>query len=128
MRIDLPQPRARKLSMTSLIDVIFLLLLFFMLTSTFTKFAEVEVALPGGSGGGASKGPDVILTVEDKLWRLNGGEVDPEQVVQMLEGLKEKGAKSLLLLPKGEDTDAQDLVSAIETVQRVKGLSLIVAR
>ncbi|MEM6464970.1 MAG: biopolymer transporter ExbD [Pseudomonadota bacterium] len=36
--------RRRRLSMTSLIDVIFLLLLFFMLSSTFSKFAEVELA------------------------------------------------------------------------------------
>ena len=33
--------------MTSLIDVIFLLLLFFMLTSTFTRFSEVELTAAG---------------------------------------------------------------------------------
>ena len=32
--------------MTSLIDVIFLLLLFFMLSSTFSRFAEVELVVP----------------------------------------------------------------------------------
>ena len=42
--------RRRRLSMTSLIDVIFLLLLFFMLSSTFTRFAELELAA-GGTGG-----------------------------------------------------------------------------
>ena len=44
MRIDAAAVRKRKpLSLTSLIDVIFLLLLFFMLTSTFTRFARVEI-------------------------------------------------------------------------------------
>ena len=33
--------------MTSLIDVIFLLLLFFMLTSTFSKYGEVELMAAG---------------------------------------------------------------------------------
>ena len=41
--------RSGRLSMTSLIDVIFLLLLFFMLTSTFSKFSEVELAAEGTS-------------------------------------------------------------------------------
>ena len=41
--------------MTSLIDVIFLLLLFFMLTSTFSKFAEIELAA-ATSGAGAATG------------------------------------------------------------------------
>jgi len=45
--------RRRRLSMTSLIDVIFLLLLFFMLSSTFTRFAEVELSA-GGAGGAAA--------------------------------------------------------------------------
>ncbi|WP_367714863.1 biopolymer transporter ExbD [Nitratireductor sp. GISD-1A_MAKvit] len=40
--------RRKPLSLTSLIDVIFLLLLFFMLSSTFTRFASVEIS--GGAG------------------------------------------------------------------------------
>ena len=40
----------RRASITSLIDVIFLLLLFFMLASTFSKYSEIELAsLPGGA-------------------------------------------------------------------------------
>ena len=37
--------------MTPLIDVIFLLLLFFMLSSTFTRFSDVEMEIGGGGGG-----------------------------------------------------------------------------
>lgn len=44
MALNFLRNRRRRLSMTSLIDVIFLLLLFFMLTSTFSKFAEIEFA------------------------------------------------------------------------------------
>ncbi|CUH44124.1 Biopolymer transport protein ExbD/TolR [Ruegeria atlantica] len=36
--------------MTSLIDVIFLLLLFFMLTSTFSKYGEIEFATAAAGG------------------------------------------------------------------------------
>lgn len=44
-----PAPvRRRALSMTSLIDVIFLLLLFFMLSSTFSRFAEIPLAAAAG--------------------------------------------------------------------------------
>lgn len=43
--------RSGRLSMTSLIDIIFLLLLFFMLTSTFSRFAEVELSAAGGGAG-----------------------------------------------------------------------------
>ena len=45
MRLESPGYVRRQISVTSLIDVIFLLLLFFMLSSTFSKFADVELSL-----------------------------------------------------------------------------------
>ena len=45
--------RRGRLTLTSLIDVIFLLLLFFMLSSTFTRFAEVNLTQAGQGGVGA---------------------------------------------------------------------------
>lgn len=39
----LPQRRKQSISLTALIDVVFILLMFFMLTSSFTKFSTVEM-------------------------------------------------------------------------------------
>lgn len=59
--------------MTSLIDVIFLLLLFFMLSSTFTRFAEVELSAGGAGGAAAATGkrPFFLRLGVDRL-DLNG--------------------------------------------------------
>lgn len=57
--------------MTSLIDVIFLLLLFFMLTSTFSKFAEVDLSAAGAGASGDAK-PLFLQLGKDRLM-LNGG-------------------------------------------------------
>ncbi|MEX0280950.1 MAG: biopolymer transporter ExbD, partial [Arenibacterium sp.] len=43
--------RRRVVSLTALIDVVFLLLLFFMLTSTFSSFGEIELFPPAGVQG-----------------------------------------------------------------------------
>ncbi len=54
MHISEPLPARRRISLTPLIDVIFLLLMFFMLSSTFARFADLDVArqsaTPGPSG------------------------------------------------------------------------------
>ena len=66
------KPR-RRLSMTSLIDVIFLLLLFFMLTSTFSKFSEVELASAAGSAQAApSQARPIFLQLDAEGLRING--------------------------------------------------------
>ena len=68
-------PRARnkrrRMSMTPLIDIIFLLLLFFMLSSTFTKFAEVELTV-AGSGSAPSDTPPLFLQLGPDSLALNG--------------------------------------------------------
>lgn len=67
-----PRRRRNRLSMTSLIDVIFLLLLFFMLTSTFSKFSEIELtAATSGAGATADAKPYFMQLGADSL-RLNG--------------------------------------------------------
>lgn len=46
MTLDLPRRRRRAISLAPLIDVVFILLLFFILTTNFTRWRELPVALP----------------------------------------------------------------------------------
>ncbi|MEZ5986091.1 MAG: biopolymer transporter ExbD [Hyphomonas sp.] len=65
--------RRRPLSITSLIDVIFLLLLFFMLTSTFSKYSELDIAVAGPGDEVANEAPDVLeLAIDAHHMRLDG--------------------------------------------------------
>lgn len=73
--------------MTSLIDVIFLLLLFFMLSSTFTRFAELEL---GSAGQGNAATPEITpvlvqlavdeITVNARRSRLDDIVADLQQL------------------------------------------------
>lgn len=59
--LNLPAKQSRKaISLTPLIDVVFILLLFFMLSSSFVSYRQVDVPLPDAS---ASAEP-VLLTVQ----------------------------------------------------------------
>lgn len=129
MRIDAIRARKRKpLSLTSLIDVIFLLLLFFMLTSTFTRFAKVEISGGQASASAGGKPPDVLIRVDDPAgWRINGQTLAEDAAILELARLKVAGAETAVLLVRGELT-SQDLVSAVERIRRNTQLNLSVAR
>lgn len=43
------QPRRKKIGLTALIDVVFILLLFFMLTSSFSQWRAVDIDMPVAS-------------------------------------------------------------------------------
>jgi biopolymer transport protein ExbD len=55
------------ISMTSMIDVVFLLLIFFMVTTSFTRQTEVKIKLPEANGAEAEDYPkSVTVTIDDK--------------------------------------------------------------
>jgi biopolymer transport protein ExbD len=127
MRLDFAVRRRRRLSLTSLIDVIFLLLLFFMLSSTFTRFAEVEIAAGRAASAAASPRPDILVRLSDETWKVNGIELTAAEAIVELQRLTEAGASKAVLLVRGEIT-SQTLVSAVERISRETSLTLSVAR
>ncbi len=126
MRIDAGLRRRRPLSLTSLIDVIFLLLLFFMLSSTFTRFGEVSIT-GGRATQAGGEAPDIIVRLSDAGWSVNGLPFGEEQAVRELVRLEASGATTAVLMVRGA-VDSQRFVSAVETIRRESGLALSVTR
>ena len=110
----------RKASMTPLIDVVFLLLLFFMLTSTFSTFGEIELS-PATSGGTASEAPTERAFVQIGATRLvlNGQQVT-------LNSLSERLTNGQVLISLDADTTAQRLVDLLVRVKGRDGLTVVV--
>ena len=77
------------LNLTPMIDVVFLLLIFFMVTTTFLEPEEaLEVDLPTAASGGAHEAPteEIVVTVlaDGRTW-CAGTEVSEEQLRALLE-------------------------------------------
>jgi biopolymer transport protein ExbD len=106
--------------MTSLIDVIFLLLLFFMLSSTFTRFADLPFLAATGGAEVADGPPPVFLRVLPDRVMLNLTEValaDLPGALAAVEG-------GLVLVASAEGVTAQRLVDVLAAGQGVAGLRL----
>ncbi|MFP4274051.1 MAG: biopolymer transporter ExbD [Paracoccaceae bacterium] len=109
--------------MTSLVDVIFLLLLFFMLSSTFTRFAEVELSA-AGTAGAASEAPPLFLQLTPGELRLNGRPVALDALAETL-AARTAGAETpmpLLVALRGEVT-AQRLTDLLAVLRAVQGVA-----
>lgn len=116
----------RALSMTSLIDVIFLLLLFFMLTSTFTRFAEVPL-VQAAAGNASEDSEDIerlFLRLSDAGLSLNGQPLPPEFVPTLTAHID--GGEALGLLAITRDVTSQSLIETLTSLRSVSGLSIAV--
>jgi biopolymer transport protein ExbD len=110
--------------MTSLIDVIFLLLLFFMLTSTFSKFAEVELSAAGAGTAPPSNNPPLFLQLEPEQLRLNGEALTLDDMVGSSLAQAEEG--TILLVSLGAQVDAQRLTDLLVTLRSLPKLRVTV--
>lgn len=112
--------RRRHLSLTSLIDVIFLLLLFFMLTSTFTRFSDVDLTGPAQAGTGAEASPPAthFLQLSADGLRLNGEGATLESLPAALTG---PGSKRVLvtLTPEATAQRLTDLLVVLNPLPRL---------
>ena len=99
MRLDPPPTRYRRISLTPMIDVVFLLLVFFMLAARFGIEGALPVA-PAGGGGGWS-GPPRLVDVRPDGVTLNGVEIAPQALPEALAGLSQAQSDPVVL--RGRD-------------------------
>lgn len=67
-----PVSRKRAISLTPLIDVVFILLLFFMLSSTFIQWRQIDVSAATESTSDAAEKRIVTLLSDEGQYRLDG--------------------------------------------------------
>jgi len=108
--------RRRAIGLTPLIDVIFLLLLFFMLTTTFTRTGELPLTAAGTGGDGL---PPLFLQVGESAITLNGVATT---LADLPEALRGEGDDPRLLVSLAEGLRAQRLAEVLQALRLVPGL------
>jgi len=110
------------LNVTSLVDVLFLLLIFFTLTSTFKRAGELELNLPksttaGPGGAAASAKPIELVLTEQGTLLLNGAPTTFEQVLTKLRALHERQPDSQVMIDAEEKVEHGRIVRLLDAVR-----------
>jgi biopolymer transport protein ExbD len=117
-----PPRHARRPSLTPMIDVVFLLLVFFMLAARFGH----DLSLPMATGGGeaAYDGPPRLVAIGPDTLALNGQTVTPEALPDALAPLMSDPSDIVVLRPE-TGVPLQRLI-AVSDILRAAGLTRIV--
>ena len=123
---SLYRPRRHSIGLTALIDVIFILLLFFMLTSTFTRWRAVDLQVPDAGARESTQPPQIILLDEAGGMKLHGSIFSVAHYGALTtDDLPEfDSERPLAILPEG-DTSVQIIIAAIESLKEI-GLAQVV--
>jgi biopolymer transport protein ExbD len=120
--------RRRKLSLTSLIDVIFLLLLFFMLSSTFSRNGEIAFLAAAAGSGVVTDTPPLFLRLDGTLLSLNGVVTARDDLLAAItDRIGDTSAPRIIVSVTGGAT-SQALVDVLVPLARVPGAEITVVK
>jgi biopolymer transport protein ExbD len=133
MRIGDPQPIRKPIPLTPLVDIVFLLLMFFMLSSTFTKFGTLDSNAAGASASnnnvpvaGKQQFPGAIVVIGSAgAVTVNGSKVAAAGLAAALDGLHESGV-TLAALRADKSATVQDLVAALDFARQSRMPDIVV--
>lgn len=117
------------LGITPLIDIVFLLLIFFMLTSHFHVASGVSIKLPKVMQKSLKKEGEKITLMIDKEGRtyFKGEKVELKDLVQRLRNTVEEEGLVHLLLQADKDVTHGKVVQVMDLAKKAGVLSVIIA-
>lgn len=124
MKFPRRRPADNGINLTPLIDVVFLLLIFFMVTTTFTKETRLLIDLPEASGEVADSSPATLELVigKDGNYAVNGQNLinrDIKTIMAALRDASEGNTDIALMITADAQATHQAVVTAMDAAGRL---------
>ena len=119
--------RRPTINITPLIDVMFLLLIFFMLTTTFREHLGIDVSLPQAATAESMEitKHEVTVKATGEIY-FGGNRVDLPGLRTALETVLQEEPRTPIVLRADKDAAFQDVIRVIDMCRAVGGLQLII--
>lgn len=119
--------RPAEISIAPLIDIVFLLLIFFMLAGSFLDLESIDLASPGtasASGDGGDNDSLVVRLHEDGVITFGNVVVDPDQIVDRVSEALAADADLHVLVVAPSAEAVQRLITVVDRI-RIAGVDQI---
>jgi len=133
MRLSLRPRTQPEVNLTSLIDVVLLLLIFFMVSTSFVKQSQITLSLPeADSAAIVEEIPDQIdiMITETGTYLVNGRELinsRPETIRNAIQKVSGGNSSLPLIISADANTKHQNVVTAMDVVGRLGFVQVSIA-
>lgn len=108
------------IDLTPMLDVVFIMLIFFIVTATFIKEAGVEVDRPEATMAEEKKNASILIAItdEDEIW-IDKSLVDPRGVKAKIEALLAENPKGTVVIQSDQEASIKVLADVTDTAREV---------
>jgi biopolymer transport protein ExbD len=127
MRLEKGRRRKALINVTSLIDVVFLLLIFFVVTSTFLERPGIDLTLPEAGSEETQASPVTVRIVADGRTFVGSRQVTLEELPGVIESRLQEERTSQVTLEADRSVPHGRVVAAMDAARRAGARGLVVA-
>ena len=120
MRFYHPNTKTLKFDLTPLVDVVFQLLIFFMLTTTFINVESgVKVDLPSGDFAAVKEQMNIVVTItENNVIYINNHLIDPNSLAERLQEEIKGNSNPLVVLEADQNITHGKVVRVMDLIKK----------
>lgn len=111
--------RARPISLTALIDVVFILLMFFMLTSSFSQWQMLDLTIPSAHQAAKHDLPPVVIVYADDIGLLTDHLQRPININEISTQLTNEALSKPIILSAEESVTLNRMIATYEQLKQL---------
>ena len=112
------QEEAEEINMTPMLDVVFILLIFFIVTASFVKEAGIEVNRPEAATAVKKNRANILVAISDKgeIW-INKRRIDVRAVQANIERLKAENPQGTVVIQADKKSTTDTLIKVMDAAR-----------
>ena len=111
------EEESEEINLTPMLDVVFIMLIFFIVTATFIKEAGVQVERPDTTTADSQDAAILVaISSNDEIW-IDRKERKPQEVRGVLERMRIENPKGSLVIQADEESSNEKLVMVMEAAK-----------
>ena len=116
-----------EVNLTPMLDVVFIMLIFFIVTASFVKESGIEISRPGASTAVRKEKGNILIAISanDEIW-MNRRRVDPRALRANIERAHAENPQGSVIIQADKDAKTGLLVKVMDAARSagVKSISL----
>ena len=113
-----PEVEECEIDITPMLDVVFIMLIFFIVTASFVKESGIEVNRPDASTSAAKPRANILIGINDigEIW-INKRKVEVSQVRANIERLHAENPQGTVVVQADEEARTKTLVAVMDAAR-----------
>ena len=112
------EEESEEINLTPMLDVVFIMLIFFIVTATFIKEAGIQIERPDTSTADTQDDASILIAISsnDEIW-IDRKEREPQAIRGIIERLHAENPKGSIVIQADEESTNEKLVLVLEAAK-----------